>query len=96
MTLSRTFAFAAFAAALAIMAASVAHAFTIDDKSNTTPNGGARYIDPDEQFSGSSSNAGPGSTKYKSGNTTLQFGAPQTFDQRYDSNRLFDPLTRDR
>lgn len=91
MTLSRALA---IAAALAILAGPAAHAFTIDNKSNTNSNGAARYTDPDEQFSGS--NSSPGSTKYKSGNTTLQFGSPQSFEQRYDSNRLFDPLARDR
>jgi hypothetical protein len=32
---------------------------------------------------------------FKSGSTTLQFGAPQTFDQRYNPSNLFDPFARD-
>ena len=83
----------AAAFALVILAAPAAHAFTIDDKSNTTSNGGARYTDPDEQFSGSNSGSG---TTIRQGNTTFQFGGSQggggSFDQRYDSNRMFDTL----
>ena len=33
-----------------------------------------------------------GMTTLKDGNTTLQFGHRQSFDQRYDPDHLFDPL----
>jgi hypothetical protein len=75
---------------LALLAAPAARAFTMDNQSNTNSNGGARYTDPDEQFSGSGSNNGQ--TVLKQGNATIHFGGQQSFDQRYDSNRMFDTL----
>lgn len=85
---------AVFAAAfgLALMAAPVAHAFTLDSNANTGSNGAARYTDPDEQFSGSGS--GPGTTIHN-GNATFQFGAAnQQSDDHASINRMFDPLGR--
>ncbi len=78
--------------ALALSAAPAAQAFTLDNSSNTTSNGTARYSDPDEQFSGSSS--GSGKTTMRQGNTTFQFGpaGQGSFDQRYNPNRMFDTL----
>jgi hypothetical protein len=83
---------AAAAFTVAILAASAAQAFTLDDKSNTTSNGSARYTDPDAQFSGTGS--GSGSTTLRQGNTTFQFGpaGQGSFDQRYNPNRMFDTL----
>ena len=76
---------------LALSAAPAAHAFTIDDQSNTNSDGSARYADPDARFSGS----GNGQTTIQQGNTTLRFGGQQgTFDQRYNPNRMFDPNAR--
>ena len=81
----------AILAAAFVLAAPAAHAFTIDDQSNTNSNGSARYSDPDERFSGS----GTGQTTIQQGNATLRFGGQQgTFDQRYNTNRMFDPLAR--
>jgi hypothetical protein len=78
---------------LAVLAAPAAHAFTMDNQNNTNSDGTARYTDPDQQFSGSGS--GNGQTTIREGNTSLRFGGQQgSFDQRYDSNRVFDALTR--
>jgi hypothetical protein len=78
-------------AVLAVLAAPAAHAFTIEDQSNTNSNGSARYSDPDARFSGS----GNGQTTIQQGNTTLRFGGQQsTFDQRYNPNRMFEPNVR--
>jgi hypothetical protein len=75
---------------LAVLAAPAARAFTMDNSSNTNADGSARYTDPDEKFSGSGSNNGQ--TELKQGNASLHFGGQQNFDQRYDSNRMFDTL----
>jgi len=80
----------AAAFAVAILAAPTARAFTMDNSSNTNADGTARYTDPDQQFSGSGSNNGQ--TVLKQGNATFHFGSQQSFDQRYDSNRMFDTL----
>ena len=76
---------------LVLLAAPAAQAFTIDDQSNTNSNGTARYADPDARFSGT----GNGQSTIQQGNTTIRFGGQQgSFDQRYNSNRMFDPLGR--
>ncbi len=74
---------------LVMLAAPAAHAFTMDNQSNTNSDGSARYTDPDTRFSGTSS----GQTTIQQGNTRFQFGSQQgTFDQRYNSDRMFDTL----
>ena len=76
---------------LAVLATPAAQAFTIDNQANTNADGTARYTDPDARFSGS----GTGQTTIQQGNTSLRFGTQQgSFDQRYNPNRMFDPLGR--
>jgi hypothetical protein len=75
---------------LALLAAPAAHAFTIEDQSNTNSNGSAPYTDPDARFSGYGN-----PTTIQQGNTTLRFGGQQgSFDQRYNPNRMFEPNSR--
>jgi hypothetical protein len=84
------FTFAA-AAGLALLAAPAAQAFTIDNQSNTNSDGSAKYVDPDQQIS----RFGTGSGTVRQGNTTFQFGpGQQSFEQRYNSDRMFRPLGR--
>ena len=73
---------------MALLAMPAAHAFTIDNQSNS--DGTARYTDPDERFSGS----GNGQTTLQQGNATLRFGNQPSFDQRYNPNQMFDPNPR--
>ena len=80
----------AAACGLAMLAAPAAHAFTFEGQANTNSDGSARYTDPDERFS----NSGNGQNTIQQGNTTLRFGQPQSFDQRYDPNRMFNPIDR--
>jgi len=76
-----------------LAAASAAHAFTIDNQSNTHSDGSARYTDPDEQFSGTGT--GNNQTILRQGDATLRFGGNQgSFDQRYNANQVFDSLTQ--
>ena len=77
-------------------AVGAAQAFTIDDQSNTNPNGSAKFSDPDSRFSNGGS-GGNGQTTYNYGNTTLRFGSGSqrsTYDQRYNTDRMFDPNGR--
>src|SRR5664279_54237 len=77
---------------LMLLAAPAAHAFTIDNQANTKNDGSARYTDPDENFSGSGNN---GQATIREGNTTLRFGGQsQSFDQRFDPSRMFNPNPR--
>ena len=82
---------AVFAAAcgLTLLAAPAAHAFTIENQGATDQAAAAR-LDQDRKFT----NSGNGPSTIKQGNTTLQFGARPSFNQRYDSNRYFDPGSR--
>jgi len=80
----------AAAFAMAVLVAPAAHAFTIENQGAANSDGGARYTDPAARFSGSNN----GQTVIKDGNTTLQFGQRPSFDQRYDSNRMFNPIPR--
>ena len=87
----RRLAVLAAACGCAMLAASAAHAFTIDNQANTNSDGSARYADPDEQFS----NSDNGQTTIKQGNTTFRFGGQTgSFSDRYNSSRMFDPLGR--
>ena len=47
--------------------------------------------DPDRPFPFGSAT---GKTTIKQGNTTIQFGGRPSFNQQYDSNRMFDPGSR--
>lgn len=75
----------------ALLAAPAAHAFTIENQGATdnNSNDSAKYL-PDRRFSGS----GGSQNTVKQGNTTIQFGGRPSFNQQYDSNRMFDPGSR--
>jgi hypothetical protein len=77
------------ALACALLAAPAAHAFTMDNQSNTNSDGSARYTDPDQRFS----NPKDGKS-ITQGNTTFRFGNERSFDQRYNPNQMFDPVGR--
>ena len=86
----RCLAVLAAACGLALLAAPAAQAFTIDDQSNTTSNGTARYADPDARFSGDGS-----AQTIQQGNMTFRFGGQQgSFDQRYNPDQMFDQNRR--
>jgi hypothetical protein len=77
---------------MAMLAAPLAHAFTYEDLNNTNADGTAKYVDPGDNVS-NFGNSG-GQNTLRQGNTALQFGQPQTFQQRYNPSNLFDPLGR--
>jgi hypothetical protein len=83
---------AVLAAALGLILWTVpaARAFTIDNQSNTNADGSARYADPETHFDTSSD----GKTTFRQGNTTFQFGQSQSFDQKYNADRMFNPNGR--
>ena len=87
----RVFLFAG-AFGLSLLAAPLAHAFTIDDQSNAPAGGSARYTDPDSRLTGTGND---GTTVYKQGNTTLKFGSQRQFDDRkYNTENIFNPNGR--
>ncbi len=84
---------AAFAAGFGLgLLVAQAQAFTFENQTTVTGNSSANYSNPaDTRFSTGSNN---GQTTFKQGNTTLQFGGQRSFNQRYNADRLFDPLGR--
>lgn len=80
------------AAALAVMAASSAQAFTFENK--TTADGNTANVrGPDSRFSTGTNNSGSNQSVrpgFSSGNTSLQFGGQGSFNQRYNADRMFD------
>jgi len=78
---------------LALLGSPAAQAFTIDDRSNTNPDGIAKFSDTDARRFGSSTDSGK--TTIKQGNTTLQFGRQRSLsDERYNVDRMFNPNGR--
>ncbi len=94
-------AFIVAAALLAALAATPgAKAFTIEDQGG--PGGGRGFTDmdkpaapPDRMAPVSPFNIDSGQTTMKQGNTTLQFGQQRSFNERYNTNNLFDPYARE-
>ena len=83
-----------FAAALglAVVAAPMAQAFTIDDKSNTNSDGSAKYVEPNTGLTSGKN----GQSTIRNGNATFQFGPAQqrSFDDRTAVDRMFNPNGR--
>jgi hypothetical protein len=87
------------AAAFALLISGAAHAFTIEGgpgagglstnwKDLDVPK--AKAVDPDSRFKSDN-----GGMEFKSGSGTFYFGPQRSFDQRYDTNNIFDPYARD-
>jgi hypothetical protein len=96
---SRAFIVAA-ASVVAFAVAPGAKAFTIENQGGAS--GGQGYLDmdkpsgaPDRHTPVSPFNTDNGQTTVKQGNTTFQFGQQRSFNERYNSNNLFDPYARE-
>jgi hypothetical protein len=84
----------------ALYAVSGAHAFTIEDQGGAS--GGRGYVDldrpaaaPDRLTPISPFNTDNSGTTIKQGNSTFQFGQQRSFNERYNTNNLFDPYARE-
>ena len=94
-------AFIAVAALLTTLCAvSGARAFTIEDQGGAS--GGRGYVDldkpaatPDRMTPVSPFNTDNSGTTIKQGNSTFQFGQQRSFNERYNTNNLFDPYARE-
>jgi len=90
---------AAFAVALA--GAGAAHAFTLSDQDGNSggSDSSSMFLDRDgkaPKTDAPASRFGSGTTTIQQGNGTLRFGGNGgSFNQRYNSNNLFDPYARD-
>ena len=81
-------------------AARGAKAFTIENQGGAS--GGQGYLDmdkpaaaPDRLAPVSPFNTDNGQTTIKQGNSTLQFGQQRSFDQRYNTENMFNPYARE-
>jgi hypothetical protein len=97
-TTSRSLIAAAFLAALGSVPA--AQAFTFQDSNGSSGSQGFMDLDKpaaptDRLGTGSRFDSENGQTTMKQGNTTFQFGQQRSFDQRYNTNNLFDPYARE-
>ena len=77
-----------------------ARAFTMQDANGQS--GGQGYLDldkpaaaPDRMAPVSRFGSENGQTTYKSGNGTFQFGQQRSFEQKYNTENIFNPYTRD-
>ena len=79
---------------LALLAAPLAQAFTIDDQNGANSGNAARLADPAARLSGTGNS--DDKTVIRNGNTTLQFGSqrPSSNDSRYNTERMFNPNGR--
>jgi len=85
---------------VALCAASGAQAFTFENQAG--PSGGQGFKDtdntatvPDRHVPVSPFGSTNGQTTVKQGNTTLQFGGQRSFGDRYNSDNIFNPYTRE-
>ena len=97
--MSRACNAAAIIFAAAFMA-SAAQAFTVQDSNG--PVGGQGYLDfdkptapPDRMAPVNRFGNENGQTTIKQGNGTFQFGGQRSFDQRYNTDNIFNPYARD-
>jgi hypothetical protein len=91
-------------AAAAVVAATVfvaptAQAFTIQDSNG--PTGGQGYLDldrpaaPPDRMAPVSRFGDSGQTTVKQGNATFQFGQQRSFEQKYNTDNIFNPYMRE-
>ena len=89
------------AAMLAVLfATSGAKAFTIEDQGGARSGQAFTDLDkptapPDRLSPVSPFNTENGQSTYKQGNTTLQFGQQRSFSDRYSTENMFNPYTRE-
>ena len=83
---------AAAALGLALMAASAAQAFTIENQ--TAPGGASQNFSGTDSRLSTGTNSGNSSSPvrpgFNGGNSSLRFGGQPSFNQRYNADRMFD------
>lgn len=98
-TMSRAFTIAASAVA-AVLVASAAHAFSMQDQNGPVSGRGYLELDkpaaaPDRLAPVNRFGTENGQSTYKQGNATFQFGAERSFGQRYNTDNIFNPYARE-
>lgn len=102
MTIRRAISGAMIAAAFTagMCVAPSARAFTVQDMNG--PGGGQGYLDldkpaaaPDRMAPVNRFGTENGQTSYKSGNGTFSFGNQRSFEQKYNTDNIFNPYARE-
>ncbi len=87
------------ASLLAALCAVPAQAFTIQSSGGSGGGQGLMDLDkpaaPPDRLGTSRLDGANGQSSMQQGNTTFQFGSQRSFDQRYNTNNLFDPYARE-
>ena len=95
----RVTSFALIVAAAVLVASPGAKAFTIEDQGGAR--GGQGFKDPDQSVVPDRNlpvnrfGTDNGQTTMKQGNTTLQFGQQRSFSDRYNTDNIFNPYSRE-
>ena len=98
LLLSPRFALAAALLGAGLLIAPAAQAFTMQDQDGNAATGDQSFLYPDRgsMAAGSDQKQGfkqeDGVTTFKDGNATFQFGHRRSFNERYNTDHLFDPL----
>jgi hypothetical protein len=98
-TMSRACTIAASAFA-AVLVASAANAFSMQDENGPVSGRGYLELDkpaaaPDRFAPVNRFGTENGQSTYKQGNATFQFGAERSFGQRYNTDNIFNPYARE-
>ena len=95
---SPRFALAAAFLGAGLLAAPAAQAFTIQDQSGNVSAGDQSFLYPDRGSAAAGSGQAQGfkqedgMTTFRDGNATFEFGRRRSFDERYNTDHIFDPL----
>jgi hypothetical protein len=88
----RTIGTAAVAIGFVVMASAAAQAFTFNDQADgASSNSAIKFDDPADRAKSRMTGERDDKPAIRNGNSTLQFGARESFDQRNNSDRYFNP-----
>ncbi len=91
LQLSRPLAGLAGAAALVLMTTAAAQAFTFTDQEGGRAGATTKFADPTDRAKSRMTGDSSDRSTVRNGNTSLQFGGRESFDQRNNGDRYFSP-----
>lgn len=91
LPVSRPFTALAGAVALVLMTAVAAQAFTFTDQAEGTSGDSKKFMDPADRVKSRMSGDSNDRSTIRNGNTSLQFGGRESFNERNNGDRYFNP-----
>lgn len=79
------------AAALVLVATATAQAFTFTDQANGSTGAATKFADPADRAKSRMTGDSSDRSTIRNGNTSLQFGGRETFNERNNGDRYFSP-----